>query len=116
MLVKYKNPQGYKEHVISFIEFSFGEVINITDWILNMKLYVSNIEELYKDTIIGDLVSSGAADLLLHIVQCWSACAVNEEKRDPPMVIYCSVRMYKYYSSLGLFQIKYNERVKDIQN
>ena len=44
-----------------------------------MKLYAPNIEESYKDTIIGRMVNSVAADLLLHIVQCWCACAVNEE-------------------------------------
>ena len=43
-----------------------------------MKIYVSNIEESYKDTIIGHLVNSGIADLLLHIVQCWRAYAVNK--------------------------------------
>ena len=44
-----------------------------------MKLYVSDIEELYKDTIINHLVNSDTVDLLLHIVQCWRGCAVNEE-------------------------------------
>ena len=43
-----------------------------------MKLYVSDIEELYRDTIIGHLINSGTAYLLLRIVECWSACAVDE--------------------------------------
>ena len=44
-----------------------------------MKLYVSDIEQSYKDTIIDHLVNSGKSDLLLHIVYCWRAYAVNEE-------------------------------------
>ena len=35
-----------------------------------MKIYVSDIEELYKDTIIGHMVNSVTEYLLLHIVQC----------------------------------------------
>ena len=51
-----------------------------------MKLYVTNIEDLYKDTIIGHLLNPGTSDLLVHIVNYWRACAVNEEKRVLPMV------------------------------
>ena len=51
----------------------------------------------------------GTEDLLLHIVQCWHACAVNEENQDLPLVLYCSHMMYKYYSRLLLFSIKHNE-------
>ena len=69
-----------------------------------MKLYVSNIEESYKGTIIGLLVNPGTSDLLLNIVQCWRACSVNEENRALPMVLYCSKMMYKYYSFPGFFQ------------
>ena len=54
-----------------------------------MKLYVSAIEESNKDTIIGHLENSGTEDLLLHIVQCWHICAVDEEKRARYMVLYC---------------------------
>ena len=68
MLINNKNPQGYKEHVILFILFSFGEDVTIIDWIENMKLYVPNIEESYKDKIIGNLVNSGTSYLLLHIL------------------------------------------------
>ena len=50
-----------------------------------MKLYVYNIVESYKDSIIGHLGNVGASDLLLHIVQCCSLCAVGEENWDPPM-------------------------------
>ena len=46
-----------------------------------MKLHVSNIEESYKDTIIGHLVNSDISYLLLQIVQCWRECAVNEENQ-----------------------------------
>ena len=45
MLVNKKNPQGYKEHVIYFIKFSFREGVTIIDWMENMKLYVSDIAE-----------------------------------------------------------------------
>ena len=34
-----------------------------------MNIYVYNIEESYKDTIISHLGNSGKADLLLNIVQ-----------------------------------------------
>ena len=63
MLAPKKNPQGYKDHVISFIAFDFGEVVTIIDWISNTKIYVYSIEETYKDTTIGHLGISGASDL-----------------------------------------------------
>ena len=52
-------------------------------------LHVSDIEESYKETIIGHLGNSDTADLLLHIVNCWRACAVNEENHNLTMVMYC---------------------------
>ena len=52
-----------------------------------MKLYVSDIEESYKGTIVGHLVNSVTEYLLLQIVKCWRACAVNEENRSLPMVL-----------------------------
>ena len=54
-----------------------------------MKLYVFNIEDSYKDTIIYHIVNSGTADLLLHMVKCWPACAVNKENQALPLVLYC---------------------------
>ena len=45
MLVINKNPQGYKEQVIPFIDFSFLEVVTVNYWLSNVNLYVSNIEE-----------------------------------------------------------------------
>ena len=45
MLVPNKNPQGYKEHIISCIAFDFRKYVTIIDFLANMKLYVSNIEE-----------------------------------------------------------------------
>ena len=81
-----------------------------------MKLYVFNVEESYKHTIIGHLVSSGTSYLLLHIVHCWRACTVYKEKRYLPMVPYFSNRVYKYYSCLGRFKIKHNEEGKCIHN
>ena len=55
MLVPKNNPQGYKENTILFIAFAFGEGVTIIDWIASMKLYVYDIEESYKDTIIGHM-------------------------------------------------------------
>ena len=66
-----------------------------------MNLYVSNIEEWYKDTIIVHMGNSDTAYLLLHIVQCWCAWAVNKETQALPMVLYCSHMVYKYYSFIG---------------
>ena len=48
----------------------------------------------------------GTVDLLLHILQCWRTCAVNEENQDMPLVMYCSQMMYKYYSLLRFYQIE----------
>ena len=59
MLVPNRNPPGYKEHIIYLIEFSFGEGVTTIDCIKNMKLYVSDIVELYKETIIGHLGNPG---------------------------------------------------------
>ena len=81
-----------------------------------MKLYVSNIEESYKDTVIGYLGNSGTEDLSLHIIQCWFSCVVGKEKRSLPMVLYCSVIIYKYYSRLGFIPIKHNEEGGNIHN
>ena len=55
-----------------------------------MKSYVSRIAESYKDTTIAYLVKSVTSDLLLHILRCWCACAVDEENRALPVVLYCS--------------------------
>ena len=44
VLVANNKPQGFKEHVISFIIFDFGVGVTIIDWLANMKLYVSDIE------------------------------------------------------------------------
>ena len=55
-----------------------------------------DIEESYKETIIGHLGNSVTAYLLLHIVQCWCVCEVNEENQVLPMVLYCPHMMYKY--------------------
>ena len=69
-----------------------------------MMLYVSNIEEAYKDIIIGHLENSGTEDLLLHIEIVCCACAVDEERMALTMVLYCSGMMYKYYFRLGYSQ------------
>ena len=38
-----------------FIAFLFEESVTIIGWMTNLKLYVSDIEESYKDRIIGHL-------------------------------------------------------------
>ena len=80
--------------------FAFVEGIAVIYWLENMNIYVSYIVESYKYSIIGHLGNSGTADLLLNILQCWSACAVDEEKLDLRMVLYSSGIMYKSYSCL----------------
>ena len=62
------------------------------------------------------LGNSGTEYWLLHIVQCWSPCELDEEKWDLPMVLYYSGMMYKYYSCVGFSYIKQNEEVNDIHN
>ena len=109
MLVPNKNPQRYTEYVISFISFAFGEVVTTIYFLANVKLYVSNIEESYKERIIGNLVNSVTADSLLHKIQCWRACAVDEEKRNLPLVMYCLCMMYKFYYRLVFLLIKHNK-------
>ena len=83
-----------------FIYFSFEEDVTIIYWIKHMKLYVSDIEDSYKDTSIGHLGNSGTVYLLLYIVKCWLVCEVDDEKKYLPMVMYCLVMMYKYFSLL----------------
>ena len=51
-----------------------------------------------------------------YIVQCWIACAVNEENQALCIVLYCSHFMYKYYSRFGFLPIKHNEKGKYIHN
>ena len=51
-----------------FYWFSFGEYFTIIDFLGNMKTYISDILEVYKDTIIGKrrhriLVASNSAVL-----------------------------------------------------
>ena len=73
---------------------------------------MSDIEESYKNTIVGHLVNSGTEDLLLHIVQCWREFSFNEEKLKLPIFMCFLVKMYRYYSYLGCFSIKNNEERK----
>ena len=87
MLVAKNYPQWYKEHVILFITFPFGEGITIIYLDGNIKLYLYNIDILYKDTIIGNMGNSGTVDLLLHVVYCWLACAVNKENQAITFVL-----------------------------
>ena len=81
-----------------------------------MKLHVYNIEESYEDKIIGNLGNSGTEILLLHILQCWSACAVDEYNWNLHMVLYSLSMMYKHYSFLGFYPIKHNEEGKYTHN
>ena len=55
MLVTKNNSHRYKEHIIPFIAFAFGEGVTIVYLIESIKLYVSDIEESYKDIIIVHL-------------------------------------------------------------
>ena len=73
-----------------------------------MKLYVSDILESYKDSIIHHLGNSGTEYLLLPIVQCLCACKNDEENQALPMVLDCSFMMYKYCSYFW-FLIKQDE-------
>ena len=81
MLVTNKKPQEYKEHTISFTVFYSVENVSIVYFLENMNIHVSGIEKSYKYAIIGHLVHLGTDNLLLHIVQCWRGCAVDEEKK-----------------------------------
>ena len=62
----------------------------------------------HKDKILSNLVNLGTVDLLLHILQSWVACVVDEKKWSLIMVLYCSGIMYKYENRLGFFPIKDN--------
>ena len=53
--------------------------VTIIDWLENMNLYVSDIYESYKDTITGSMENAGTEYLLLLVVQCRCACAVDSE-------------------------------------
>ena len=94
MYVLNSNPPRYKEYFIYLIVFAFGKCVTIIDWLSNMKLYVYNILESYRDTIIDNMGNSDIENFLLHMVQCWCACAVVEYNRDLPMVLHCSGIMY----------------------
>ena len=48
----FNNTPGNKESIIYFIRFAFGEGVTIIDCLANMKLFVSEIVESYKETII----------------------------------------------------------------
>ena len=81
-----------------------------------MNIYASKIEESYKYTIIGRMGNSVTSYLLLHILQCWRGCEVDEKYWSLPMVLKCSHMMYKYYSGIGLPPIKQKEERKIIHN
>ena len=114
MLAPCKNPPGHKEDVILFV-FHFLEGVTIVDWIENMNPYVSNIVKSYEDTIIGYMGKSGATYLALHIVQRWCEFYLeNEQNQALPVIIYCYVVVYLYYSGLEFAPIKHKEKVNDI--
>ena len=52
-----------------------------------MELYVSNILDSYKDTIIGHFGNISTADFSVYIVKSWRACTVDEENFSLPMVL-----------------------------
>ena len=80
----------------------------------NLKPYVSDILESYKDTRVVILGNTGTVYFLLQIVQCRSACAVDDDNWSLPVVLYCSEIMYKYYSHIGFLLIKHDEEGNDI--
>ena len=59
---------------------------------------MSDIVESYKETTIDYLENSGPEDLLLHILHCLRVCPVDKDNWVLPMVLYCSIIVYKYYS------------------
>ena len=59
-----------------------------------MIIYASNIVELYRYTIISYLGNSGATYVLLRILQCCIACAVDDDIQCLPMVLYYSGMIY----------------------
>ena len=68
-----------------------------------MKLYVSYIVGSYKDSIIGNLGKFDTSDILIHMLQYWHECAVDEENWSLPKVLNCSGMMYRYYICLVFF-------------
>ena len=86
------------------VAFYFEEGFTIIYWLAKMKVYVSNVDKLYKETRMVHLVNSGTSDLLWQIVQCWRVCALDREKGSQPMVLHCSGMKYKYYSCLVFLQ------------
>ena len=44
-----------------------------------MKPYVPDIVKSYEDTVSGYLRKSDTAEFLLHTVQCWCPCALDED-------------------------------------
>ena len=80
----------------------------------NMKIYVSENVEYYKNTIIGYLGNASTADLLLHIVQRCHICDFYEDNWDTPVVLSCSGMVYVYYSNFGFLSIKHNKEGKYI--
>ena len=68
--------------------FAFVEGVTVIDFLANMKIYVSYMVELYKDTIICSLSTAVPAELLLHMVQCCHASTVDEDIQALPVVIY----------------------------
>ena len=89
ILVPCNNPPHYQEHVIYFISFYFGEGVTITDWIVNIKLYVSEIVKPYKDTIISYSNIFGTTYLFLYILQCWRACAIHSAQDQARNLVIC---------------------------
>ena len=62
MIFSNKNPPVYKEHVIYFIAFSFETGVTIIDFMANMRIYVSEIVESYKDKTFGHFENAGTAE------------------------------------------------------
>ena len=65
VLVPCKNPPGYQEGVILFIEFSFVKSNTTIYWIENMNQCISEILKSYKEIIVSSLNNCITADLLV---------------------------------------------------
>ena len=90
MLVTNNNTPGYKEHVIYFIAFAFGKGVTIIDLIANIKLYVSDNEESYNDTIIGNMGNAGISNFYYK----WYSVGVHVQliKRIMLYLLLCTVQ------------------------
>ena len=73
--------------MIFLIVFFLGEGVTIIDWMENSKHFVPEIVESYKYETIHLGGNSGTYNLLIHIVQCWFECSVDDHNQALPVVV-----------------------------